>query len=148
MRLSPQAAVLFALCIPIRSKVRGEGREIVPKMNPEIKGKWLTALRSGDYVQGKGFLCGVKGDGSKDYCCLGVLTDLYIQEMGLEWKHGISYLHFDGQAVMLPLSVMNWSGVSDTGLFYDEEGEMGDLADINDTSDNFDKVIQIIEEKF
>lgn len=148
MRLSPQAAVLFALCIPIRSKVRGEGREIVPKMNPEIKGKWLTALRSGDYVQGKGLLCRVKKDGSKTYCCLGVLTDLYIQEKGLEWEHGVSFLHFDDEDAILPLPVGNWSGVSGTGLFRNEEGEIEELASVNDTSDNFDKVIQIIEEKF
>lgn len=139
--------MLFALCIPIRSKVRGEGREIMPKMNPEIKEKWLTALRSGDYVQGKGCLCRVEEDGSKTYCCLGVLTDLYIQEMGLGWGRGVSYLHFDGEAV-LPPSVMNWSSVSDSGLFYSEEGEKGELTTVNDASDNFDKVIQIIEEKF
>lgn len=120
----------------------------MPKMNPEIKEKWLTALRSGDYAQGKGFLCKVEEDGSKAYCCLGVLTDLYIQEMGFEWERGVSYLHFDEEIVMLPLSVRNWSSVSNTGLFYNEEGEMGELTDVNDTSDNFDKVIQIIEEKF
>lgn len=139
---------MFALCIPIRSKVRGEGREIMPRMNPEIKEKWLTALRSGDYKQGKGWLCRVERDDSKTYCCLGVLTDLYIQEMGFEWERGVSCLYFDERAAVLPPSVMNWSSVSDSGLFYGEEGEEGELTSVNDTSDNFDKVIQIIEEKF
>ena len=36
-------------------------------MNQEFKKKWIEALRSNDYLQGKGYLC-------KDnkYCCLGV----------------------------------------------------------------------------
>lgn len=46
-------------------------------MNPELKTKWLTALRSGDYKQGKERLKNVDGT----MCCLGVLCDL----MGAEW---------------------------------------------------------------
>jgi hypothetical protein len=47
------------------------------KMNKEIKEKWIAALRSGNYVQGREFLC--KRDyNPKEYrfCCLGVLCDL------------------------------------------------------------------------
>lgn len=42
-------------------------------MNPEIKAKWLAALRSGEYQQGRGCL----RRGSKEFpqfCCLGVLA--------------------------------------------------------------------------
>lgn len=46
-------------------------------MNKEIKKKWIEALRSGEYRQGRGMLCSL--DHHK-YCCLGVLTDLYIKE--------------------------------------------------------------------
>jgi hypothetical protein len=38
-------------------------------MPAEIKEKWLSALRSGEYQQGFGSLC----DGRGGYCCLGVL---------------------------------------------------------------------------
>ena len=50
-------------------------------MNQEIKKRWIEALRSGEYQQGKEslFHCG-------KFCCLGVLTDLYIKEHGLQWK--------------------------------------------------------------
>lgn len=41
-------------------------------MNPEIKAKWLTALRSGQYEQTTKALHR-KADG---YCCLGVLCDV------------------------------------------------------------------------
>ena len=42
------------------------------KLDPEIKAKWLEALRSGKYEQGKGCLRDHEGK----YCCLGVLADI------------------------------------------------------------------------
>jgi len=41
-------------------------------MDKEIRDKWVTALRSGEYVQGQGYL---KDDG--EYCCLGVLCEIH-----------------------------------------------------------------------
>ena len=41
------------------------------RMNRRVKKEWIEALRSGDYEQGKGRLC---GDGG--FCCLGVVADL------------------------------------------------------------------------
>lgn len=46
-------------------------------MNQEIKAKWVAALRSGEYEQGRNYLKGAEG-----YCCLGVLCDLYAKETG------------------------------------------------------------------
>lgn len=45
------------------------------KMQPEIKTKWLAALRSGKYAQGQGKLY----NGSA-FCCLGVLCDVMSQD--------------------------------------------------------------------
>ena len=42
-------------------------------MTPESKAKWLAALRSGKYKQGKGML---KCEGR--YCCLGVAVEIGI----------------------------------------------------------------------
>lgn len=39
-----------------------------PKMDPALKAKWVSALRSGDYLQARGTLFDGKG-----HCCLGVL---------------------------------------------------------------------------
>lgn len=51
-------------------------------MNQDIKARWLTALRSGKYEQGRTLLR--QFDGTKDlFCCLGVLLD---QESVGEWK--------------------------------------------------------------
>ena len=46
-------------------------------MNLEIRAQWCAALRSGDYQQAKEELRSEGNDPS--YCCLGVLTDLYIK---------------------------------------------------------------------
>ena len=40
-------------------------------MSPELKSPWVTALRSGEYQQGKRNLC--RG---AFYCCLGVLCEV------------------------------------------------------------------------
>ena len=47
------------------------------KMNERIKEVWLTALRGGKIKQGHGKLLS-----NKKYCCLGVLTKMYIKECG------------------------------------------------------------------
>lgn len=40
-------------------------------MNQEIKAKWVEALRSGRYKQGRGVL-----RQGNEFCCLGVLADI------------------------------------------------------------------------
>jgi hypothetical protein len=51
-------------------------------MNKEIKEKWINALRSGKYEQGKSQLRSL----SNKFCCLGVLCDLYKDELKDENK--------------------------------------------------------------
>ncbi len=51
------------------------------KLNVKIKNKWVAALRSGKYTQGKGQLCEYQGTSDKgvceyNHCCLGVLAHL------------------------------------------------------------------------
>ena len=45
------------------------------KLKAEVKKKWLEALRSGSYQQGKQRLR-VTTDNSDSFCCLGVLCDI------------------------------------------------------------------------
>jgi hypothetical protein len=40
-------------------------------MNPQLKAKWISALRGGRYIQGEGAL-----NQNGKFCCLGVLADL------------------------------------------------------------------------
>lgn len=44
-------------------------------MKADIRTKWLEALRSGRYQQGRGWLKFKDGDGER-YCCLGVLCEV------------------------------------------------------------------------
>lgn len=40
-------------------------------MNPDVKTRWVAALRSGNYRQARNYLRTAEG-----YCCLGVLCDI------------------------------------------------------------------------
>lgn len=46
-------------------------------MRKKVKQLWVEALRSGKYEQGRGVLC----SSNNKYCCLGVLTEVYIEQM-------------------------------------------------------------------
>lgn len=60
-------------------------------MRPELKQKWIDALRSGNYSQGEAFL----RDNNDNFCCLGVLCD--VADAG-EWQidNNDTYFVFDG----------------------------------------------------
>lgn len=53
------------------------------KLDPELKAKWLAALRSGEYKQGRYCLSTDNG-----FCCLGVLCDIVKDDVGYEWVPG------------------------------------------------------------
>jgi len=75
-------------------------------MNKEIKDKWLTALRSGEYKKSKHNL---KTDDG--FCCLGVLCDLYRKETGKgEWNKKNDIYEFEaGANSILPVNVWKWA---------------------------------------
>jgi hypothetical protein len=52
----------------------------LPKMNPAVREKWLTALESGEYEQGDGYLCKHDSDGKTRHCCWGVLSEIAAKE--------------------------------------------------------------------
>ena len=96
-------------------------------MKPDIKAQWLTALRSGDYQQGRGHLR--RGD---QYCCLGVLCNLYGKAVGAEWdnQYGPDRVHtIHGSEYVLPLEVQKWAGVDSPNPL--------DLAARNDEGSSF-----------
>lgn len=82
-------------------------------MDAEWKRKWVEALRSGDYAQGRSFL--KMGD---EYCCLGVLCDLMSKDGGLVKCEppdtGIvdsCVWRFDGQHDYLPPTAQEIAGL-------------------------------------
>lgn len=84
-------------------------------MNPTVKAKWLNALRSGEYAQGTERLCH-----EEYFCCLGVLTDLYLKEHEQEWEsrpdeeYGV-VRGVNGQFLNLPEEVAEWAGIETDG---------------------------------
>ena len=130
-------------------------------MNPEVKQKWIDALRSGKYEQGCERLRSVSG-----YCCLGVLCDLYAQEHDVEWDfrgneetnlQPMDYWYFDDQSEFLPKVVMNWAGLKthNPSVKVDiEDNDDGDnsfytdeIANVNDSGYTFNDLSKIIQEQ-
>ena len=80
-------------------------------MHKDIAEKWVAALRSGEYKQGKDVLAVC--DRTK-HCCLGVLCEVAIKE-GLEVQVETLVDHhaaiFDNSKAFLPVSVADWAGM-------------------------------------
>lgn len=104
-------------------------------MKPEIKTKWIAALRSGEYKQGKMFL-----KHADEYCCLGVLCDLHCKETGMQWESDGSYC---GELKVLPDEVRAWAGLEDVNP------KLGDFvaAYWNDMMGDFPKIAGLIEQR-
>lgn len=125
-------------------------------MNPIIKEKWLSALRSGNYKQGKRCLHNKDTD---TYCCLGVLCDIAVKEKvippPIEYVHGESALDSYGKsdeidsAFLLPESIVKWSGIPRGGFIMNPANKqvvMYELTSMNDNGIPFKKIADIIEE--
>jgi len=109
-------------------------------MNPEIKAKWVAALRSGEYVQGRGAL---RRD-DNTYCCLGVLCDLHAKETGEPWERppGDAY-NYHAKGAYLPPLVVEWAGLYNSlGPSFEGVG----VVDMNDGGDSFEKIADFIEQ--
>lgn len=127
-------------------------------MNPEIKKKWIAALRTGEYKQGKGVL----RDRDDNFCCLGVLCDIYKDDVGgVEWKYrpinpltadfskdGYQLMDFSGAYIgfsHLPFVVRKWADIDSDGGEYDNKNN---LSNDNDRGQSFLQIADIIEKKF
>lgn len=117
-------------------------------MRKEVKDKWLAALRSGEYKQGKNQL--IDGD---NYCCLGVLCDIHsktVKKKGVRFKDN---MYFDGiyyNTIELTERVQKWAGInSELGTFKYKNGKQSSLASLNDDKGkSFKEIANIIEKYF
>jgi hypothetical protein len=78
-------------------------------MNPDVKAKWIAALRSGEYQQARATL---RSSWKADrFCCLGVLCDLAAKEGLGKWDGGVFVAERgDSSATSLPYTVQEWAG--------------------------------------
>lgn len=124
------------------------------RMNPEIKAKWVAALRSGEYRQGQANL----RNRANEFCCLGVLCDLAAKE-GLGawdadrrddafvWPSLDADLGYD--VTLLPRGIAAWAGI-DAGLLgpnVEIRGTDDALACHNDDGRTFSEIAAAIEEQ-
>lgn len=118
-------------------------------MNKEVKQKWISALRSGEYKQGTGRL-----KREDEYCCLGVLCDLYIKEHKNEvsWEEKrLTGYYFRGQQAEygfhLPPEVITWAGITSDNPNVHYECKCSPLTKLNDRQVNFNTISELIEEQ-
>lgn len=106
-------------------------------MNPEVKAKWVAALRSGEYKQARGYLRVAKTvDGASGFCCLGVLCDLAVKEGVIEApmeEDGIYVFGPNKETKTLPGVVTDWAELEDESPEVMVDGEEVELARLNDT---------------
>lgn len=124
-------------------------------MNPEIRAQWCAALRSGEYPQTDEALRRLPeeaGDHPAGYCCLGVLTDLYLKAGNEEMTEQDEFLGAgNGEPASvwtsvegsLALPVMVWAGLTDR----DPElrpGLHGNAVFLNDSGRTFAEIADLI----
>lgn len=109
------------------------------KLPPELKAKWLEALRSGQHKQAKGELFRGKG-----YCCLGVLS--LVQER-LVYAGDRAY---DGNAngSALGLDSTNPVAFVEKHCVLDTDIAKRNLASLNDHGATFAELADVIEYAF
>ena len=110
-------------------------------MHKNIKEKWIAALRSGEYKQGRKHL-----NNNGAYCCLGVLCEVYLEncdEPKIEKRAEVGYdnlVFYGGWSASLPPEVHVWSGLSNLSPAH--------LIYLNDTAKkSFAEIADYIEEK-
>lgn len=103
------------------------------RINKKQFDKWIQALRSGKFKQGKGRL-----ESSGGYCCLGVACKVLIHEDNLSYREGVLYGDFpNDQASPFWLTKINYDFKTKTGK---------DLSNLNDNADfSFDEIADLLE---
>jgi hypothetical protein len=121
-------------------------------MKKEIAEKWVQALRSGEYRQGRGVLCDIY-DGKRRFCCLGVLCEVAINsglkiETKEKEKYGALVMNYARSHIFLPESVRNFTEMHSINgeIFLEEYGGKVSLADLNDHKNfSFESIANVIE---
>ena len=118
-------------------------------MNARVKKMWVEALRSGEYKQGEHTLKNDKGE----FCCLGVLCDLYAKEKKLKnpWRE-VPYRSSHSFSTSInrgvpPIYVASWAGLYEENPSIQEtDGHIHALSTYNDLRNkNFEEIALLIE---
>ena len=122
------------------------------RMDPSVKQRWVSALRSGSYHQGRNFLR--RGN---DYCPLGVLCDLHAQSYSRDWMKGVTtqdsapiqVFQYSGFDSVLPEQVVEWSGLDAQDPIVAHDADLTSITKLNDLKGlSFEQIADLIEEQF
>ena len=112
-------------------------------MKKEIKELWIKALNSGKYVQGKGRL-----RSEDNFCCLGVLCDLYNKGNWERFNDNDGegdYYDYLAKCDVLPLEVVDWAGLKQDNPSIPYTKGYPNLASLNDKGKTFKQIAKIIK---
>lgn len=103
----------------------------------ENQERWLTALESGEYPQGKSSLC-LQGK----YCCLGVASDLFVPKDEQKLDPTTDGVAYQGETAVAPPAVIEALGLDgSTGYI---GGDEVSLASMNDNGMSFPEIAAFI----
>ena len=103
------------------------------KMDPVVKARWVAALRSGAYKQGRTQL----RTKHNTFCCLGVLCNLHAQAHPEFAANETDPTTYEKALVMPPTRVINWARMP--------SGAASRLATMNDNGLSFESIADHIE---
>ena len=121
-------------------------------MKKSIAKIWVEALKSGEYKQGTEYLC---ADGQ--YCCLGVLCDLYVKNVDedlpivekFKGESEVMITYYNHDSEVLPDVVQEWAGMAtDTGKYLSDTLCESSLAIDNDNGATFEELADVIAKSF
>jgi len=125
--------------------------------------KWVEALRSGEYRQGKGYLNRKNKRGQSLFCCLGVACEVARKNgVAVDMKKelgggevGDDIQWYDGTSTTLPPSVQKWLGLRNNNPYVldrrnaDTMEGYQSLSFINDIAGaDFNEISDMIERQF
>lgn len=123
------------------------------KQQIALRKRWVKALRSGKYKQGRGWLCHYEPNAQQpSYCCLGVLMDLVAKKLGYCKRRNADtdVVDFCREPHTFASSALNEDVVVLIGLI-DGFGQIecgtrySSLATMNDDGALFDEIADVIE---
>lgn len=119
------------------------------EMKPEVRKSWCKALRSGEYTQGRGSMrdvvIGEDGLSCDVYCCLGVLTDLYVKAGNPDTYHSGEWdapLSVFEEGVLVP-PVREWAGITDANPALDHHSA---VTHNDQLEDSFDTIADLVDD--
>jgi hypothetical protein len=116
-------------------------QRVINNMNPELKDKWVKALRSGEYKQGRGTMKESRLFRKSRFCCLGVLCDV----AGAQYNKRNGYKHdvFGEKQLVATVHILTPDGRHAFGL---EGAKVDTLVFMNDKLKlDFNEIANYIE---